>query len=99
MKSKKTVPLRLEGRVYAVTPSFVLVREIESELGSIAALAGQLASDAWRVSDLVVLVQMMLQSAGHTADYVALGEAMMKEGLAHYRAAAEVLLNMVLHAE
>ncbi len=96
---KHSIPLKLENRVYAVQPTFSLVREIEHELGGIADLRARFAGDAWRVSDLVVLAQMMLQAAGKTVDYVALGDALLREGVAHYLAAAQVFLDMVLHGE
>ncbi len=96
---KNKIPLKLENRVYAVAPTFALVREIEYELGGIADLRRKFLSDGWKVSDLVVLVQMMLQAAGKTVDYVELGNALLREGIAHYLAAAQVFLDLVLHGE
>ncbi len=96
---KKTIPLKLDNKVYAVRPTFALVREIEVELGGVADLRAQFAGDGWRVSDLVALIQMMLQAAGRTVDYAALGNALLNEGVAHYLAAAQVFLDMVLHGE
>src|SRR4051812_29766716 len=96
---KNTIPLHFEQRVFTLTPDFMLVREIERELGSIAALKENFNCGGWLVSDLVVLMQMLLQAAGKTVDYVRLGNAMLKEGLLQYLAAAQVFLDMVLHAE
>src|ERR1700729_1769859 len=94
-----TIPLRFENRVFIVTPDFTLVREIENELGSISALREHFLRTGWLVSDLVALVQMLLQAAGKPVDYLLLGNAMLREGLMHYLAAAQVFLDMVLHAE
>lgn len=97
--SSLAVPLRFENRVFAVAPAFALVREIEDELGSIAALRDNFSHGGWQVTDLVTLVQMMLQSAGKTVDYVSLGNIMLHEGLMPYLSAAQVFLDMVLYAE
>jgi hypothetical protein len=96
---KNSIPLRFEQRVYTVTPDFTLIREIERELGGIAALKENFGCGGWLVSDLVSLMQMLLQAAGKTVDYILLGNAMLKEGLLQYLAAAQVFLDMVLHAE
>ena len=98
-KRTGAVPIRLENRVFIVTPDFALVREIESELGSIAALQENFSRNGWLVCDLVALMQMLLQAAGKTVDYIILGNAMLREGLAHYLAAAQVFIDLVLHAE
>jgi hypothetical protein len=96
---KNTIPLRFEQRVFTVTPDFRLVREIEHELGSIATLKENFIRGNWLVSDLVALMQILLQAAGKTVDYILLGNTMLKEGLLQYLAAAQVFLDMVLHAE
>src|SRR5262249_35833461 len=96
---KNSIPLRYEQRDYTVAPDFTLSREIERELGGIAALKENFRGGGWLVSDLVALMQMLLQAAGKTVDYVLLGNAMLKEGLLQYLAAAQVFLDMVLHAE
>ncbi len=93
------ISLRFENRIFTVTPDFTLVREIEHDLGSISALWEKFSRTGWLVSDLVALMQMLLQAAGKTVDYVMLGNAMLREGLAHYLAAAQVFLDLVLHAE
>jgi hypothetical protein len=94
-----SIPLRFEQRVFTVTPDFTLIREIERELGGIAALKENFSHGGWLVSDLVSLTQILLQAAGKTVDYILLGNAMLKEGLLQYLAAAQVFLDMVLHAE
>jgi hypothetical protein len=99
MANANTVPVRYENRVFIITPDFSLVREIENELGSISALRENFLRSGWLVSDLVTLMQMLLQAVGKPVDYILLGNAMLREGLAHYLAAAQVFLDMVLHAE
>jgi len=99
MSKTNTIPLRFENRLFVVKPDFSLVREIENELGSISALRENFSRNGWLVSDLVALVQMFLQAAGRPVDFILLGNAMLREGLSHYLAAAQVFLDMVLHAE
>jgi hypothetical protein len=98
-EKQNTIPLRFENRVFIVAPDFILVREIENELGSISALRENFSRNGWLVSDLVALMQMLLQAAGKAVDYILLGNAMLHEGLAHYLSAARVFLDLVLHAE
>jgi hypothetical protein len=99
MTKINTLPLRFDSRVYTIVPNFTLIREIERELGGIAALKENFSRGSWLVTDLVALMQMLLQAAGKTVDYILLGNAMLKEGLLQYLAAAQVFLDMVLHAE
>lgn len=98
-KKSPAVPLRFDSRVFLIAPDFRLVCNVEHELGGIAALRESFARQDWFVSDLVTLTQMMLQSAGETVDYLLLGNRMLREGLAQYHAAAQVFLDMVLHAD
>jgi hypothetical protein len=98
-KKTSSVPLRFENRLFIVKPEFTLVREIENELGSISALQENFSRNGWLVSDLVTLMQMLLQAAGKSVDFILLGNAMLREGLVQYLAAAQVFLDMVLHAE
>ena len=99
MGKTNTVPLRFENHVFTVTPDFALVREIENELGSISALRETFSRTGWLASDLVTFTQILLQAAGKSVDYLLLGNAMLREGLMHYLVAAQVFLDMVLHAE
>ena len=95
---KNGVPLRWENRVYAVVPDIRLVEEVEGELGGIAELEERFLCNRWEVSELVTLVQMMLQAAGRTVDYAQLGNRMLTEGLGHYLPAASTFLQRVLYA-
>jgi hypothetical protein len=99
MDEKNTLPLRHENRFFLVRPDFLLVREIEGELGGLAALRERFLCNGWRVSDLVTLMQILLQAAGNTVDYVSLGDEMLRAGLPPYLAAAQAFLDIVLHAE
>ncbi len=92
-------PLRFGNRVYIVSPDFPLVREIEHELGSIAALLERFSQQSWEVSDLVTLTHMMLQSAGETVDYLRLGNTMLREGLGRYLSTAQSFLQLALYTE
>lgn len=86
------VPLNYERRVYRIKPDIQLVCEIEDELGGIPRLLEDFSSNAWRLSDLVTLVHMMLASAGKQTDYVALGNKILEEGAEKYLQAALRLL-------
>lgn len=88
--------VHLGGRAYRVAPDLRLVREIETELGSLPALAARLEEGRWVAGELVALVQMFLQSAGRTVDYARLGEQMIAEGLARHAAAARAVLGVIL---
>jgi hypothetical protein len=79
-------------RVYRVSPDMWLVCMIEDELGSIPQLATRLGSGTWTLSELAVLIQMMLQSAGKDADYMELGDAIIAAGAEKYRRCAEEFL-------
>lgn len=78
------VTLRFEERLYQVTPDTSLICDIEDELGGIPALADRFASSGWKITELITLVQMMLESAGRTMDFRALGNKMLEEGLDDY---------------
>ena len=96
---KNSIPLRFGNKVYIVDPNFDLVREIESELGSVAALQEKFSNMSWEISELVTLTHMMLQAAGETVDYLFLGNSMLKEGLRHYLATAQSFLRLALQVE
>jgi hypothetical protein len=92
-------PLRFKNRVFIVQPDFPLVREIEQELGSLAALQKRFSDMSWEISELVTLTHMMLASAGETVDYLHLGNTMLKEGLRHYLSTAQDFLRLALRTE
>ena len=84
----KSVVLCFENQSYAILPDMRLICEIEDELGGIVSLVDRFTHQQWKVSELVALVHMMLAASGQTADYIALGNEMMKHGLESYLAAA-----------
>jgi len=88
--------LHFRNKAYTIRPDFALVREIEHELGSVATLQGCFSDMSWEISDLVTLTHMMLQAAGETVDYLALGNAMLREGLRHYLSSAQSFLHLAL---
>lgn len=99
MDKTNSLPLRYGNRLFLVRPDFLLVREVEDELGSLPALQEKFSHNRWCVADLVTLTQMLLQAVGQTVDYVLLGNTMLREGLQHYLAAAQVFFDMVLYTE
>ncbi|MBI1215670.1 MAG: hypothetical protein GC185_07620 [Alphaproteobacteria bacterium] len=78
-------------RFYRVKRDMRLLCEVEAELGGMAALQNRLRSECWTVTELVTLVQILLQAAGLTADFMQLGDEMLQRGLGHYLALAEKL--------
>lgn len=96
MPNKKTVMFSFDNRDYVLTPGFALVREIEEELGGISLLRGRFLQNRWEVSELVTLMQMMLQAAGETVDYDVLGGRMLEEGMGRYLVAVLSLFELVL---
>ena len=98
-EDKNGIPLRFKNRVYIICPDFRFVHEIEDELGGIPALQERMSQKDWKISELVALIHMMLQTAGETVDYLLLGNLMLKEGLDRYLAAARSFLQLVLHAQ
>jgi hypothetical protein len=72
-----------------------LVFEIESELGALAMLRQKFSCCAWKVTDLVTLVHMLLQAGGVSADYMALGDEMLRRDLKPFLKAARQFLENV----
>jgi len=96
---KPAFSLRFKGKVYAIVPDFSLMREIEHELGPAPYLLHRFLTKQWKVSELVTLVQMLLQSAGETVDYCDLGNAILKEGVQKHLVSAQSFLRSVLCQE
>ncbi|MBI3440660.1 MAG: gene transfer agent family protein [Proteobacteria bacterium] len=96
---RNSIALRFKNKVYAINASFPLVHEIEGELGSIAVLQERFSHMSWEISELVTLTHMMLQAAGETVDYLALGNLMLKEGLRPYLAAAQKFLQLAISGQ
>lgn len=88
--------LTFGNRVHRISPAMRLIRMIEEELGPVPQLAEKLSSQAWKVSDLVALTHMMLEEAGESVDYLALGDRMIADGLGGYRKSAQKFLETVL---
>lgn len=88
--------LRFKNKVHIIHTDFALVREIEHELGSIAALQERFSDMSWEISDLVTLTHMMLQAAGETVDYLSLGNQMLREGLRPYLSTAQSFLRLTV---
>lgn len=92
------IHVAFDDRLYPVHIRTDLITEIEEELGPISALCRDFNQDAWRVGDLVSLIQMFLQSARRTVDYAELGDAMLESGLDPYLAAAREFFDRVLQS-
>lgn len=79
-----SVSVVLGGKHYSIAPDMRLVCEIEEELGGIADLARRFREGMWEARELVSLTHMILHAAGSAADYGALGDRMVAEGLGPY---------------
>lgn len=88
--------LRFNNKIYVIHPDFLLVREIEEELGSLSLLLERFSRTSWEISELVTLTHMMLHAAGETVDYLALGNRMLKDGLQSYLLFAQSFLRLVI---
>lgn len=91
-----TVPLHFRNHVYKIKPDMQLVADIESEMGGVENLLLCFSGGAWKVTDLVSVVHMMLQAAGKTTDYMALGDQMLEDGLDKYLPQAQKLLKSIV---
>lgn len=78
------INLTYAERCFIVQPDMRLVAEIEGELGGMPALKQKFDTDGWTVTELVALVQMLLQQAGKAVDFIELGDRMLKDGLLRY---------------
>ena len=81
--------------MFPMKKDFTLVLQIEDELGSTAALLEKFSGNSWKISELVTLVHILLHGAGQEADYLALGNRMLKEGLDHYLTSALSFLRLL----
>jgi hypothetical protein len=88
--------VKFRERVYRVAPTMALISEIERELGPVPELTCRFAEGRWSVCALVTLTQMMLASAGRTADWAELGQGMIEEGLEGHARAAENFLRAII---
>lgn len=82
-----TFALTYDNTVYRLKPAMRTVCMIEEELGPIPTLCAHLQQDKWRVSDLVTLVHILLDSAGKPVDYMTLGDRILADGTQRYREA------------
>lgn len=91
----RRVEITYRNRLYVVPCDMRLVCEVERELGGLVPLRLKFAQDAWAVGDLVALIQLMLGHVGVTADFMRLGDDMLRFGLARYLSAAQRFLGIV----
>ena len=91
--------IRFNGKLHAIPVDFGLVQEIERELGGLVSVCVRFSGENWSVTELVTLMQMLLQAAGETVDYFYLGETIMKEGIARYLSSARAFLKLILDSE
>lgn len=79
-----TLSAPLVRRLAIVKPTFALIEEIEDEIAPLPVLARRLKLNVWSASEVVSLVQMVLQAAGETRDWRALADKMTREGFENY---------------
>lgn len=87
--------IEFDRRAYRVLPDMGLVAEIEDELGGLAELKEKFSRNGWTVTELVALVQILLQRAGKTVDYIELGDKMLKDSFTPYLGAVRNFLKQV----
>lgn len=69
------------GKLYRLTLEARFVCAIEDEIGPLPVLARRFAEGAWRLSEVITLMQMFLQQSGRSEDFYALGDALIAGGL------------------
>lgn len=79
-----TLSAPLVRRLAAVQPSFSLIAEIEDEIAPLPVLARRLRLNVWSASEVVSLVQMVLQTAGETRDWRDLADKITGDGFENY---------------
>lgn len=92
----KGIGLTYAARCFVVHPDMRLVTEIEGELGGMPALKQKFDTDGWTVTELVALVQMLLQQAGTPVDFIELGNRMLKDGLMPYMGTVQKFLQQAV---
>jgi len=80
------------GKLYRLAPDARLAVAIEDELGALPVLAARFKGGAWRMAELVMMMQMFLQACGQSADFYALGDEILRGGLAAPLAAVRCFL-------
>jgi hypothetical protein len=90
------VQIRFDSKIYSIVPEITIIADIEDELFGVALLLHKFSHQEWKVSELVTVVQMLLQSAGQTVDYRLLGNWIIAEGLEPYLVAVIDFLGLVL---
>lgn len=76
------------NRLHPVALDMRMICDIERELGALPALGLRLEQETWTISELVALMQILLQAAGVNADFMELGDDMLKTGLGTYKSIA-----------
>jgi hypothetical protein len=90
------VQIRFDHKIYTIAPEMGIIADIEDELSGVALLLQKFSHQEWKVSELVTVVQMLLQAAGQTVDYRLLGNQMIADGLGQYLSAVVAFLRLVL---
>jgi hypothetical protein len=79
-----TVDIPYGKSFYRVAPDMRLLCEVEAELGSLPALHERFQTRRWQLSELVALIQILLQAGGFSADFMQLGDEILSCGTAVY---------------
>lgn len=79
-------------KLYRLEPRAQFVCAVEDELGPLPQLAARFRSHEWRMTELIALMQMFLQACGEQADFYALGDDILRTGLAAPLSTARLFL-------
>lgn len=85
-----------DQRCYDLPLELSLYLDIEDELGSLDAFHRSLNHGGWQLGQLVSAVQILLQAAGRTVDFMELGNRMIAEGIGVYHRAVCEFLSAVI---
>jgi len=92
----KSIGLKFNNRIYKIEPDFKTICEIEDELGSLENLLKKILEHSLKISELVIIVHILLQSKGEVVDYLILGNAMLNDGLENYLSVIKEFLNIII---
>lgn len=91
--------LPFKGQLYRIVADIDAVLEIESEIGSIAALQARLLGGLWTVGEVVTSAHILLNRARCPCDYMQLGNEMIAAGFERYRSTLTRVFHDVIGQE
>lgn len=96
-KARGEIALTIADKTYAIRPTFSLIAELEDQFNSLMDIGQKLESGDWRITDLVRLLHMMLESTDQdTPDLDTIAQAVLEQGATHFVAPVYEFLTLAL---